>query len=212
MIKLDIHAEESFARIHEMLRDFPGGVEKATRGVISRATTTARATTLKGITSVYDIQAKDVRDRERTTINMRTQTVDGGIVGVITFSGNKIPLYRFGVSHKTPKSQGHKVPVKIGERWVMASPGIPVKAREKKASPMKQSRTAFIATMSNGHTGIFDRKNKGSSKITERMGASTAEMAQNANVLNEVETATMETIVKRTEREITRIINGYGGR
>jgi len=210
MIELDIHAEEHFARIHSMLRDFPGGVEKAMRGVMSRAIATARSESLKAITSVYDIKKDDVRDRKNTTINMITKNVDGGIIGVIHYSGHKIPFYRFGVTPTEPKKRPYRVPVMIGDRWVLAHPGVEVKARQLKKNPMKKIDNAFIARMENGHTGIFERKSRTSSKITEKMGASTAEMAHNAVVLEEVEEKTMETILKRTEAEIHRILNGYG--
>ena len=42
-------------------------------------------------------------------------------------------------------------------------------------------------------------------------GPSTAHMMGNENVLDKVEQAAQETIDKRVEQEITRILNGYGG-
>jgi len=209
MIKLDIHAEEQFERIHTILRSVPGGVEKAMHGVMTRATSTARKTALDGITSVYDIKSGDVRNRKNTTINMRTRKTDEGIIGEITFSGVKIPLYRFGVSPKKPTKQGVKVPVNIGGRWAMVQPGATASARQKKSSSMTTFENAFIATMTSGHIGMFERKSRNSSKITEIMGASTAQMVENADVLEKVESEVMATIQKRTEHEITRILNGY---
>ena len=197
MINVDVQdSGESFARIHSMLRDVPGGVGKATRDVISRATTTARKVSLEGITSVYDIKAADVRDRKNTTINIVTRAVEGGVIGVIRYSGGKIPLIRFGVSHKQPK------------------PGAMVKARQKKASPMTPFRNAFVANVKAGasdhHTGIFERKGEARLPITQIMGASTPQMVGDSVVLEDVEAAVMETIVKRTEQQITHILNGYG--
>ena len=209
---IDIISDEAFERIKLILHGVPGGAEKALYGVISRATSTIRTVSLDGITSVYDISKKGVRDRKNTTINLRTSKVEGGVVGKIVYSGHKIPLIRFGVTPEksTPRSYG--VPVNIGGNWVMARPGVQVAARKRRDSPMKKSETAFIATMGSGHTGIFERRNKGSSKITERMGLSTAQMAANSDVLEKAEAAAQETIAKRTEHEITRILQGYGGR
>ena len=210
MITIDVHAEESFARIQTILQGVPGGVEKAMYGVISRATTSARTTTLKGITSIYDIKEKDVRDRKQSTINVRTRKVDSGVIGQITFSGAKIPLYRFGVSHKKPKSNG-KVPVNFDGRWALAPRYTTVKARQRKDRGMTQFDNVFIANMSSGHTGLFERNGSNRFPISEIMGAATAQMASDSGVLEQVEKEALETIVKRTEHEITRILNGYGG-
>ena len=211
MIRTVVHAEESFKRIHEMLSGVPGGAEKAMRGVISRAAATARKTALQGITSVYDIKQKDVRDRKNTTINIRTKKTEDGIVGEILYSSKKIPLYRFNATPKAPTPLPYKVRVIIGGQWLFAHPGAPVKAHQRKDTPMKTFDNAFIAEMKNGHIGMFERKNKRSSEITEFMGSSTAQMAEDSGVLSKVEEAVMETIVKRTEHEITRILRGYGG-
>ena len=68
--------------------------------VIRRANNTVRSEALKGITSVYAITRQNVR--ADTTIKVRTQKVDGGVVGMVSFAGYKIPLYRFNVSPTLP--------------------------------------------------------------------------------------------------------------
>ena len=209
MIALNVNAEKSFERIHTILQGVPGGIDKAMKGVISRATTTAREVSLEGITQVYDIKPGAVRDRKNTTINMRTRKTDSGIVGEITFSGTKIPLYRFGISHQKPTPQSKKVPVNIGGRWVMVSPGKAVKARQLKSSSMTIFENAFIAKMRSGHYGIFERKGRTSSTVKEIMGSSTAQMVANSDVLDKIEAEVFKTIEKRAEHEITRILNGY---
>ncbi|GHU42209.1 hypothetical protein FACS1894111_05750 [Clostridia bacterium] len=209
---IDVISDEAFERVKLILHGVPGGAEKALRGIISRATTTVRSKSLEGITSVYDIKAKDVRDRQNTTINMRTKKADGGIVGEVNFSGGKIPLYRFGVTPKQPKAQGTKVPVKFGDRWVMLAPGAPVKARQRKDKGKTKFHNVFIAKMKSGHIGMFERSGFDRFPITEIMGVSTPQMAADSVVLEKVEAAAEETIVKRTEQEITRILHGYGGK
>ena len=78
----------------------PGGIEKALSSTIRRANNTVRSETLKGITTVYAITRQNVR--AETTIKVRTQSSDGGIVGTVLFAGHKIPLYRFNVSPTIP--------------------------------------------------------------------------------------------------------------
>lgn len=211
---IDVISDEAFERVKLILHGVPGGAEMALKGIISRATGTVRKTALEGITSVYDIALKDVRDRKHTTINMRTKQTGSGIVGEITFSGVKIPLIRFGVSHKSPKSRG-VVPVNFNGQWLIAPRAAPVKARERRDTPMQNYEEAFVAVAPNagsGHTGIFKRMGIERLKIKELVGASTAQMAGNSVVLEKVEAAAVETIVKRTEHEISRILHGYGGK
>jgi hypothetical protein len=218
---IDVMSDEAFERVKLILHGVPGGAEKALTSIITRARGTVRAAALEGITSVYDIKQKDVRDRKNTTVNMRTRKADGGIVGEVSFSGGKIPLYRFGVTPKkpTPRENQH------------------VSVRQLKSSPLTRLDNAFVAEMTNpggrGHLGIFERKpgnymkkriNKsGRSKHAERIGAikgnadqfygaSTPQMAENSVVLEKVEAAAVDTVVKRTEHEISRILHGYGGR
>ena len=190
---IDVMSNEAIERVNLILSGVPKGAEKALSSIITRARSTVRSTALSQITSVYDIKAKDVRDRQNTTINMRTRRAEGGIVGEVSFSGSKIPLYRFGVSPKKPK------------------PGTPVKARQMKSKPLTMFNDAFIAEMKSGHIGIFERAGRKRFPVEEIMGASTAQMVGNSVVLEKVEAAAMDTITKRAEHEITRILNGYGG-
>ena len=87
---------EQIERVNLILSGVPGGIEKALSSTIRRANNTVRSETLKGITTVYAITRQNVR--AETTIKVRTQSSDGGIVGTVLFAGHKIPLYRFNVS------------------------------------------------------------------------------------------------------------------
>lgn len=96
---------------------------------------TVRSETLKGITTVYAITRQNVR--AETTIKVRTQSSDGGIVGTVLFAGHKIPLYRFNVSPTIPIQRA------TVSAAVLAGNG---------RTPFQD---AFIARMQSGHTGIF---------------------------------------------------------
>ena len=178
---------EQIERVNLILSGVPGGIEKALSGTIRRANNTVRSETLKGITTVYAITRQNVR--AETTIKVRTQSNDGGIVGTVLFAGHKIPLYRFNVSPTIP----------IQRATVLAGNG---------RTPFQD---AFIARMQSGHTGMFERDGSKRLPISEFMGPSTAQMAGNSIVLADVEEKAQEVINKRVEHEITRILNGYGG-
>lgn len=182
---------EQIERVNLILSEVPKGAEKALSSVIKRATSTVRSETVKGITGVYAISRQNIR--AETTINMRTRKADGGVVGVVSFAGHKIPLYRFSVSPTLPVQRAT------------------VKAAVKRGNAQTPFEHAFIAKMRSGHTGMFERDTTARLPISEFMGPSTAQMAGNSVIVAEVESKAQEVIEKRIEHEITRILNGYGG-
>lgn len=187
---------EQIERVNLLLSGVPNGAEKAMKSVIQRANSTIRTETLKGITSVYAISKQNVR--AETTIVTKIEQKNGGIVGTVSFAGYQIPLYRFDVSPKLP-----------GQHTI-------VKARVMKGNAKTPFMHAFIAKTQIGHigtdhTGVFERKRKTRLPIGEITGLSTAQMAKNTIVLEQIEEKTQGVINKRIEHEISRILNGYGG-
>ena len=158
---------EQIERVNLILSGVPGGIEKALSSTIRRANNTVRSETLKGITTVYAITRQNVR--AETTIKVRTQSSDGGIVGTVLFAGHKIPLYRFNVSPTIPIQRA------TVSAAVLAGNG---------RTPFQD---AFIARMQSGHTGMFERDGSKRLPISEFMGPSTAQMAGNSIVLADVE-------------------------
>lgn len=181
---------EQIERVNLLLSGVPNGAEKAMNSVVQRVNSAVRTETLKGITSVYTISKQNVR--AETTIKVETKKTDGGVVGTVSFAGYKIPLYRFDVSPTLP-----------GQRTT-------VTARTMKGRTKTRFEDAFIARMRSGHIGVFERDKKERLPIREFPGHSTAQMAKNTVVLEQVEKKAQEVINKRMEHEITRILNGYG--
>lgn len=182
---------EQIEKVHLLLNNIPRGAEKALSNVVNRANTTIKSEVIKGITSVYSISQTNIR--AETNIKMRTQNTGEGIIGTVLFAGHKLPLYRFNVSPKKPSQNSM------------------VKASLMKSNSQTPFEHAFIAEMKSGHVGVFKRDTRKRLPVTEYMGLSTAQMAGNSIVLEKVEEAAQETINKRIEHEISRILNGYGG-
>ena len=205
---INITADEAFERVQLILHDVPRGAEKALYGIISRATTTIKKESISGITTIYDISPGAVK--EHTAIKTKTKKVNDGVIGTIDYSGVRIPLFRFRVSHKSPRSNA------------------PVTARQRRDRANARFQDAFIARMRSGHVGIFRRvpgtrmrpghrinvsgRSKHAEEIVEIMAVSAAQMADDSGVLRKVDKAAQETIVKRTEHEISRILQGFGVR
>jgi phage terminase large subunit-like protein len=110
----------------------------------------------------------------------------------IHYSGTKIPLYRFGVTPKRPTQ------------------GATIMARQRRDRSMTAFENAFISEMRSGHTGIFERVGRRRFPVQEVMAVSTAQMAADSGVMDKAEKSAHETIITRTEHEISRILNGYG--
>lgn len=203
MINIEIKAED-IARVEGMLKGIPGGAQRAMSAAMNRGLSKVRTASFKEVRKVY--APENAAMRANTSI--RTKNASGGdMVGYIWFSGTKIPLYKFNVS---PKAAGTGQVVRAGV--------------------MKGSMTAFadafIAVMNSGHVGIFERTgaqgiqarlsryraSKHTEKVEEKMGLSMAQMVGNNKVIDEVARQAQETIDKRLDAEINRILNGYGGR
>jgi hypothetical protein len=213
MIKI---TSEQIDRISLILHNVPNGLERAIKSVIPRAQSTAKAESLRQIKKVYHIGDSGVRDRQKDAIKLRTTNEHDAIIGELWYSNRKIPLYRFNVSPKEPtKTKDRLIPVNFGmdsDKWRMVNPSAPVYASQFRNNPRKHIKNTFIAKMSNGHTGIFERKGDDRYPLREVMGSSTAQMAKNSIVLEEVYKVAQETAEKRVEHEISRILNNYGGR
>jgi len=182
---------EQIERINLILSGIPGGAQKAFSSVIRRTNSTVKAETVRQITSTYAISAQNAR--AGANIRARVKSADGGVIGTVSFAGYKLPLYRFNVSPTMPIQR------------------VTVKAAVMKENAQTPFAHAFIARMKNGHTGMFERDTTRSFPVTEFMAQSTAQMAGNDEVLERVSEKAQETVNKRVEHEITRILNGYGG-
>lgn len=194
---------EQIERVNSILSGVQGGVEKVFYNAINRALGTIRTTAGKQIREVYAISQKDLRTESNVRLKKAARN---DLVGEISFAGCKIPLYRFNVSPKQPVWRGK------------------VKAAVLKTESQKEFEKAFVATVRAGdkeHTGVWERKVERTGReedrknsrfpIVEFFGPSVADMAGNSVVLAQVENAAQETINKRIEHEITRILSGYGG-
>ncbi len=204
--------ENQLERIHAILGGVPDGVRRAIWNVTDRALQTIRTETFSQISGTYAISKKNLR--ADTNISMSKTEEDGAIIGQIKYSSLAIPLHRFNVSPAKSATPGKSQHVSVGV--------------------LKGARTrlnnAFVAQMRSGHFGIFERLpgeyirgRAGRTKHSERIGKqgdkgrypefygpSMSQMGDKQEIRDAVTQAAQETVDKRVEQEITRILNGYG--
>lgn len=180
---------EALSRVEKILSGVPGGARKALSSAMNRGLSRIKTVASKEVREVYTVSASAIN--EHTKIHVFHSTA-GNIAGYVRYSGHAIPLYKFKV---TPKSPG-------SGRTVHAI----VKKGEGGDLPHH-----FIGKMESGHTGVFKRKGKERLPIVEKTGLSMAEMVGNDKVVESVEKEVQDTMEKRIEYEISRILHGYGG-
>lgn len=208
MARIQLTVEETeVQRVQKLLAGVEGGTRKALYNAVERAQAKVRTETTRAITGAYAISLPNLR--AATNITSRIYGDASQVIGEITFAGNKLPLYRFGVTPKIREVTNRLIRANINGLWKTIRASAPVSAVLKRGGSKVQSETAFIAKMKSGHIGVFERIGAYSNIIRERMGLATAQMAENSTVLEDVEKAAQETLNKRLDHEITRIINGW---
>ena len=97
------------------------------------------------------------------------------------------------------KTRTHKKPVKKGSA--------PAKAQVKKSGSLKQIPKAFIATMPNGHKGVFWRISKKRTKLKQGFGPGASQMLANEKVKTNIANEMSRRFNEEFDKEIEKIIN-----
>lgn len=180
---------EAIERAETLLAGIPKGAERAFSNAINRAITHSKTKAFQEVRKVYAVKQSDLRAETATRVQKAST---GNVAGYVSFSGVKLPLYKFNVSQKAPK-----------------------KSKNIKAGLLKGSWTAFehafIAQMDSGHIGIFEREGTKRLPISQIMGLSGAQMVQNEVIIDELSEEAQDKVNERLTHEIERILNGYGG-
>lgn len=184
---IEITAEQ-LDRIRLLLNGVYLGAHDAIYNVQNRAIGTIRSVASKEIRKTYKIKHKDL------TSNQNIKVVRAGrtkLEAAIYFNGNLIPLVKFDVVPKQPQRKT-------------------VSASIRKGSGRKQLAHAYVANLRYG-VGTFERETSERDSSRQLYGPAAAIMVGDEAVLERIEQAATETIDKRVEHEISRILNGYKG-
>lgn len=181
--------QQQIERVHSILGNVKGAPERVLFNVINRGLTTVRSQSGKEIRQTYNIKQSDITANQNMKMKRATP---GSLEGSIEFAGTVIPLKRFKVSPSAPAQKTVSVSVL-------------------KAQGGARLEHAYVADLGKYGVGVFERATRRRDSSEQLYGPSTAHMAGNKNVLDKVEKAAQNTIDKRLEQEISRILNGYGG-
>lgn len=173
-------------RAERLLTYIPKGVETAVPRAINRAMESARTAAVTKAREEYTVKAKAVR----STIKL-TRANASNMTGVITSTGSPIPLYDFKVNPKTVNGRRRS----------------PIRVSVKHGQQTSLNR-AFIARLGSGKTGVFERLGKSRLPIKMLYGPSAPQMLENDNVAEFIEKTAVETMNKRLDHEIGRLLEG----
>lgn len=181
---------DAIERVSTLLADIPKGAEKVFSLSMNRGLTKVKTQALKQVKTVYTVNSTALSAATNTRISKAST---GNLAGYVSFSGVKIPLHKFKVT-----------PTKPGT-------GNQVKVAVKKGGSGTPFEDAFVAEMSSGHVGVFERTGRKRLPVEEKMGLSAAQMVGNENIIDRLETEAQELVNERIIHEMNRILNGFGG-
>ncbi len=182
MIELKMHHVE---KLEKLFSKTPKEARTVFARSINRSAVTARSKASQEIRAKYIIRASDAKSAIK--INKATASK---LSAQVRASGPATPLMKFDV---TPTKPNNAI----------------VRARVKKSGGRKPITHGFIAGMSNSHTNVFIRVSKSRLPIKGLYGPSIAQMMGEDTVIKSIATHAQETLDKRIEHEMNRLL--YGG-
>jgi len=222
LVEIQVDTEQ-VKRAEEILRGIPGGAEQALRSSLFRARQHLWAQSRREVRKKYDISDENIRAEQSARMTYR-YSPGVGVELYVNFLGNKIPLHKFNQAYPEDRvNQNKLVYVYTNKTYknslyghiTAVAPSVPAKAHQYRDSPVETFRHAFVARMRSGHVGIFER-DEGKTRfdpnlpIHEMKGDAFAQMVGEESVRTALKQDATNTLEKRLDHEIERILKGYG--
>lgn len=211
VVRVQVTGQEPLDRAARLLAGVEGGVDKALKRAMTKATKRLRSKTASAIRERYAISAGNIRGDENVKVSY---SYGNGVQARVLFNGRKIPLFRFdGASPKGPAyDMSRWESVEIGGEWKRVHPGVPAHGHVLNSTGPVTFQNAFVATMGSGHTGIFERTggetSGGGDAIEEKMGLSVPQMLGHETVAEKLANEAMEAFEDDLNDSILAILSG----
>jgi len=179
----------SVDRLNKVLSSFPGGVFKAAYSALKRAGDTAKTRAGQYAAEEYTITKGDFMRNVRVSTNIQSQ--GGSVVSMdIRYAGTVLPLLTFNTKYSRAGTLTTQV---------------------KRNGGAATLQHAFAERVF-GSVAVFERVGSPRFPVEQKFGPSTAHMMENEAVVSKMDETIRDTFEKRIEHEITRILNGWGGK
>lgn len=172
-------------KARELLHGFPGATRKVLAKSVNRSITSVRTEAVRKTREIYTVKARDVRD----TIHL-TRSKPSRLTGVISSVGSALPLSSF----------DHRPTTVNGKRRT------PIRVTVKRGEHQALDR-AFIARVG-GNKSIYERVGKKRMPIRKLYSLSVPQMIGNEGTVQSMADKARETMDKRLDHEIDRVLNG----
>ena len=90
---------ETIERVQAVLAGVPKGAERALSNAMNRGLSRVKTTAMQNVKRVYAVQSSALSAATNTKMQKAST---GNLAGFVSFSGCKIPLYKFKVTPKQP--------------------------------------------------------------------------------------------------------------
>lgn len=189
VVRVDEVGGASLERLNKMLSSIPGGVWRAAYSALRRAGDTAKTRAGQFAADEYAISKGDFI--KNVSIKTHLSGEGGSIVSMaISYAGKVLPLLTFNTQYSRD--------------------GL-LRTQVKRNGGSKTLQHAFAARVF-GPVAVFERVGSPRFPVQQKYGPSTAHMMGNERVVEKMDDTIRETFEKRVEYEITRVLNGWGGR
>lgn len=180
---------KNFEKARNMLSGIENGAERAATVSINKTLIKMKLAVKKKVTEEYNIKSGEIEK----SLKVRKASFST-LSGTVESKSTRLTLYKF-----LTGNTGKRLIVKIKK-----SEGLkPVTGKS------NYSGVPFIATMKNGHRGIFQRTSNSSNPIKENYTLGIPQMIGYSSVSEFVIERGREVLDETLEREITRILKGY---
>jgi hypothetical protein len=182
--------DKKLDRAQKLLAGIPDGIYRAVGSAIKRAAQHGLTVGMRIVSEEYAIGQDQLKSNTRH-INTIVKDGKGSFEVTFGYRGNVIPLIRFDTQ--------------VGKDGN-------VSARVLRSNAKKALEHAFIANVG-GHRGIFERESESRLPIKEIYGPSAVQaFYAREETVDKMDEEIRKTYEDRIEHEITRVMNGWGGR
>jgi len=211
VISVQASGQETLEQAQRLLSGIEGGFNKALKNAIGKAAKRLRSSSAKAVRERYAISAANLRAGKNVRISY---SYHDGVQAEVVFHGKLIPLYRFDDTSpaRPTKDTSTWVPVLGLEGWRFMHPGVPARGHVLKSTSPYPFDHAFVASMSSGHTGIFERTGGSTSnkkdELRELYSPSLPEMLGNEEVAETLTKEAMKDFDQDLDQAVQRILSG----
>jgi hypothetical protein len=207
IVTIDNASDKNLARAAILLAGIDGGIEKAMKNAMSRATSTLRNKTAQAIRERYAVSSGDAKSSPKISYSFAD-----GVQAEILFAGKKISLSKFSGSSTSPGWSSEVDVFKTANGFIHGHPGLNGLGHVLNSTSPTALDDTFVANFRSGHAGIYERTgaetSTGADKITEKMGLSVPQMVGSDEIEEKLGTEAMEKFDERLRHEVERLLGG----